>query len=951
MGVDVISPDDIIKKKGEQITEYYFLHKIIKYIFESKYNQKYENELYIIDINWINHWKNYSNYLNAQKNFDEAEIYDKKALIKSVEEMCQNMINTGEINFNGVIPPPMNNEIEENFFCNKLIYNLEDFNCLINENNYRSFQELSKSNIISKNVINLFINQEFLFLIFKTKLKIKCFCKMRSNFIQITIDFNSSTLENQEELNEIFKNFIKFRIKKKNDKDFKESWNSFFEEHNIDVKGKKGKVPIEDEYGHYILRNDCIFLKYLSLDDKIINNINFNNINYGRLIGFETIDIINYMNATLQCLINTDILTEYLLNKNIFMNINKNKDKCELSSIYSDLLVNVFCIQNINTYNPINFKELLIAKEYSFNKFGARDSKDLINFILEEMNCELSRLENKKIDGKIMDEILSINQNDEKIMLNYFLYQFKYRNSIISQIFCSINKSQTQCLTCLDTIYNYESCFIFDFILSLVEGYCQKNNIYIYENNGIISIPLYLCFKFYFSIQYFSVYSYCKKCSKDTYKNQKIQIISLSPTIIISLNSNGDNQYRYKIDFPEILDLKEFVTRSYGDSRYQLKAVIAKSNKEKYIAFCRKQIDNKWYCYNDTSVTCCSDQKNDFKNGITYILFYESISNKYNNIFFDKYIYETINNMNNFNNNNQFNFINNKFNVNNFNNNSNNFMLNNNQMNNFNNNNIFNQMNNMRRINNNNNVCNPMNNMGQMNNLNINNIRNQMNNNNNVCNPMNNMGQMNNLNNNNIYNPINNMGQMNNFNNYICNQIDNMGQMNNNDDFMINKMNNFNNNTFLNNKTNNFNQMNNIFINNQVTNRISQFNIFNNTNNINDINDINDINNNCNFRTQINFNNSYNNRQKNINLNKKNNINNNALNRSFNCNNVDSMNQMFNINTYNPYQNNNNPNYNNNQINQNNYSSNTYNQRNQNNNYSNKIRVMDEMKNKMKKKY
>ena len=336
MGVDVISPDDIIKKKGEQITEYYFLHKIIKYIFESKYNQKYENELYIIDINWINHWKNYSNYLNAQKNFDEAEIYDKKALIKSVEEMCQNMINTGEINFNGVIPPPMNNEIEENFFCNKLIYNLEDFNCLINENNYRSFQELSKSNIISKNVINLFINQEFLFLIFKTKLKIKCFCKVRSNFIQITIDFNSSTLENQEELNEIFKNFIKFRIKKKNDKDFKESWNSFFKERNIDVKEK---VPIEDEYGHYILRNDCIFLKYLSLDDKIINNINFNNINYGRLIGFETIDIINYMNATLQCLINTDILTEYLLNKNIFMNINKNKDKCELSSIYSDLFL------------------------------------------------------------------------------------------------------------------------------------------------------------------------------------------------------------------------------------------------------------------------------------------------------------------------------------------------------------------------------------------------------------------------------------------------------------------------------------------------------------------------------------------------------------------------------------------------------------------------------------
>ena len=950
MGIDVISPENIIQQKKRQITEYYFLHKKIKYILESKYNpfEKCEDKLYIIDSHWINLWKKYSNYLNAQKNFDEVEIYDKKELIKNVEEMCQNMINTDEINFNGVIPPPMNNEIEENFFCNKLIYNLEDLDCLINKNNYRSFQELSKSNIISKNMINLFINQDFLFLIFEAKLKIKCFCKVRNNLIQTTIDFNSSTLKDQKELHKIFYNFIEFRIKKKNDEDFKKYWNSFFEEKYADLIAK---TPIEDEYGHYILRNDCLFLKTLSLDEKIINNINFNNINYGRLIGFENIRIINYMNATLQCLINTDILTEYLLNEKIFMNINKNRDKYELSSIYCDLLANVFCIQNTNCYDPITFKELLIAKEYSFNKFEARDSKDLIKFILEEMNCELSRLENKKSDEKIMDEILTINQNDEKIMLNYFLYQFKTRNSKISEIFCSINKNQIQCLTCLDTIYNYESCYIFDFILSLVEDYYQKNNIYINENNGIITIPLSMCFKFYFSVQYFSVYSYCKKCDKNTYKNQKIQIISLSPTIIISLYGNGDSQSKYKVDFPEILNLKEFVTMSYGDSRYQLKAVISKLNREKCIAYCRKQIDNnKWYCYNDNSVTCCYDQKNDFKNGIAYILFYESISNKQNNIFFDKYINEKINNMNNFNNtNNQFKCINNEFNRNNFNNNSNNFMLNNNQMNNFNNNNnIFNQMNN-----NNNNICNQMNNMGQMNNFNNNNIFNQMNNNN-VSNQMNYnnvSNQMNNYNNNNIFNQNNNMRQINNYNNNnnicnqmnnmrlmnnnnnICNQMDNMGQMNNNNEFLIN-----------------FTKMNNIFIDNQVTNRISQFNIFNNPN-LSQTNNINDINNNYNFRTQYNFNNCNNNRQRNMNLNKKNNINNNALNRSFSCNNIDSMNQMFNINSYIPHHNNNNPNYyNNNQNNQNNYSSNTFNQRNQNSDYSNKIKVMNEMKNKMRKK-
>lgn len=123
MGNDIISPKAIIDKKIEQIKEYYFLHKRIGYIFELGYNplENYENKLYIIDINWINHWKKYSNYSKAQQYFEEAGIDTEKALKKAVDEMSKTMINTNEINSDGVIPPPMNNEMEENFFFNKLI--------------------------------------------------------------------------------------------------------------------------------------------------------------------------------------------------------------------------------------------------------------------------------------------------------------------------------------------------------------------------------------------------------------------------------------------------------------------------------------------------------------------------------------------------------------------------------------------------------------------------------------------------------------------------------------------------------------------------------------------------------------------------------------------------------------------------------------------------------------
>ena len=53
-----------------------------------------------------------------------------------------------------------------------------------------------------------------------------------------------------------------------------------------------------------------------------------------------------------------------------------------------------------------------------------------------------------------------------------------------------------------------------------------------------------------------------------------------------------------------------------------------------FIAYCRNRVDNQWYLYNDSIVTKCKDQNNEFMIGTAYILFYESINNE-NNIIFD----------------------------------------------------------------------------------------------------------------------------------------------------------------------------------------------------------------------------------------------------------------------------------------------------------------------------
>ena len=118
------SSDAIINNKKIQIFEYYTFHKKIENIFKIGYNpfflEKSINsleEIYIIDRDWINLWKNYSNYNKVKPYFDNCDATIEKELMNEMEEMFQNMIMTEEINNKGVCPPSMDNEKTGNYFC------------------------------------------------------------------------------------------------------------------------------------------------------------------------------------------------------------------------------------------------------------------------------------------------------------------------------------------------------------------------------------------------------------------------------------------------------------------------------------------------------------------------------------------------------------------------------------------------------------------------------------------------------------------------------------------------------------------------------------------------------------------------------------------------------------------------------------------------------------------
>ena len=164
------------------------------------------------------------------------------------------------------------------------------------------------------------------------------------------------------------------------------------------------------------------------------------------------------MNATLQCLINIDILTRYLLTEKIYMTIINDINTYEITSSYCHLLLNVCCDDNIKSYKPSKFKDI-ISRKNLLQGITANDSKDLINFLLEEMNNELSQLEINNLNNINNNNNLNQpNQSNQLEVLKSFKNVIKSNKSIISNIFYILLENRTIC----------QKCFIENIIIKLV---------------------------------------------------------------------------------------------------------------------------------------------------------------------------------------------------------------------------------------------------------------------------------------------------------------------------------------------------------------------------------------------------------------------------------------------------------------------------------------------------
>ena len=835
-----------VKRINDEIKSYYEFHEQINSYFTIGYNGKAENNkhkqtLYFIDNNWIKKWKDYSkyetikNFIIKDNNFKyEGENYNKNH-------------NLGDLKTGDAY----------NTFLATIVHKIEDFDCLVDENTYKLFKKYKdfklktwKAHIFKdkeiKEIYCRFYENIFV-LLTKDRKRIILYSKLIVNneLTQITFQFPNSNIN--KEKNILVKNKTKllgFFKKDKIDIDpekidyfyaFKQTFLKTKEnrEQLINDLNNKLKIatkimePFNFAKGVIMVTNNNLFKQDISK----INNLDYlirslKNLDSHRLIGLQNIGATCYMNATLQCLVNIKELTNYLLNANNFSEILKNIKICELLGSYCQLLQKLCCDQYvINSYPPDDFKNILSIKNPLFEGIQANDSKDLIYFLLEDFNKELNNL-NLKINKNLIqnsndDWIDDSKQSNRELMFETFIKTYSSENNnIIPKLFFSLIENETICNGCNTRKYNYQIVFSLELSLEVI-----YNKIYGNQNMNIgkKTLDLLQCLPNYNETNYFTGENamYCNICQKQQESIYHKRIHSLSPILIIILNRGKGNQFDCDVNFPDYLNFQQNVINPSINVSYKLIGVVTHFGTSDmgghFIAYCKHRVLNEWYCYNDAAVSKLSDPKNEYKNGVPYILFYESEQGN-QNILFDNVgnnNFQNIQNLNpNCNNNgfvlNNMNNMNFQNNINMMNNNIYNMNLNNNMNT---NNNIQNNFmansninaNNMFINNNFNNMNNNMNMMPNITNFNMNtnmNMNNIMNNNFNI--------QINNNNCNNINNNMNN-NMINNINNNIINNINNnvINNMNNNN---MNYNNNSNNIQFNNPNINgmNFPQINNM---------------------------------------------------------------------------------------------------------------------------------------------
>ena len=363
------------------------------------------------------------------------------------------------------------------------------------------------------------------------------------------------------------------------------------------------------------------------------------------LIGLQNIGATCFMNATLQCLSQTEDLTNYFLDEkrsgqkikdnNIAV---KNRNDLQLTPVYLELVKKLWDKNNFKGYfEPKRFMKTVEEMNPLFKLGQAGDSKDFIIFVLEQFHNELKKV----VNNDNINDSVNVNQYIQEEAFKFFIEDFMKQTSIISDIFYGILETNNVCLYCKNKYlsqgkpypicYNYQvfNCLIFPLeeVRKMKNGNNMMNNMIMSQNNAV---TLEECFIYNQKTDFFTGENknHCNICKQLWDSLYTSKIYSAPIVLVLILNRGKNNVFNVKLNFTEIIDITQFVSAKIEKMIYKLVGVITHYGESgpnaHFLAFCRSPINDKWYRYNDAVVTDVKNfQKDVIDFGTPYILFYK----------------------------------------------------------------------------------------------------------------------------------------------------------------------------------------------------------------------------------------------------------------------------------------------------------------------------------------
>ena len=326
-------------------------------------------------------------------------------------------------------------------------------------------------------------------------------------------------------------------------------------------------------------------------------------------IGIKNLGNTCFINSCLQILIHCQLFIYKLIKNSKLIN-----EKTPITSNFLSICKMMMETEE-QSIDISNFKNLLALNHKLFEGYLQNDSQEFCRILLEDISRELNEVKIKSIYRLLSNS----DKKSKKLRDEDFHKNFTQREkSIITDIFYAQIVNIFTC-ECKAEIYSFQK--ILDFPLLFPENI----------NNDIITINELL--KLYFQTENIDFESKCESCHK-VYSHKKEIKISRPPEILIlSLQRIDEKQekLRYKVEFPQILDIYPYVDHDCGydrECKYNLFGIVNHEGRidfGHYFSFIK--IGNKnWFKFNDSRVSKI-DKIIDCSEDV-YALFY--VKQKYN---------------------------------------------------------------------------------------------------------------------------------------------------------------------------------------------------------------------------------------------------------------------------------------------------------------------------------